>query len=87
MKMSSLFTRKFDFITYLHAVFLFLVCLNGCALSNIDKNVTLQFGEINKMNMVRQCNFYFNLANCTSKGFKKSATPMKDVFFQMCCTE
>ena len=53
MKMSSLFTRKFDFATNLFVVFLSLVSLNGCASSNIDKNVTLQFGEINKMNMVR----------------------------------
>ena len=81
MKMSSLFTRKFDFVTNLLVVFLSLVSLNGCVSSKIDKNVTLQFGEINKMNMVRYCNFYLNLSNCTSNGFMKIDNPYEKCIF------
>ena len=55
--MTDLINGQFHFIRCLLISLLILGCLNGCTSSKLDKDVTLQFGEINKTNVVRSLFF------------------------------
>ena len=58
--MTVLINGQFSFIGCLPILLLIWGCLNGCASSKLDKDVTLQFGDINKTNVVRKTKSFEN---------------------------